>query len=182
MGLLRGLTGHEAWVAGRAAVLAVACGTGVLMMPRGAQAEGIDSLITQGSVESVQLLGEGRVLTAEEAAMMLAAEGFEVIETKRTLLGRIRIVAEGPQGQREIVLHAGDGRVLRDLFTEGERPAAIIRPAEPVMPVLPQVPAVVIAPEPPLADAPSPPDAPVAEPTPPAAEVAPPEEQAGNGP
>ena len=74
------------------------------------------------------------------------------IEKERTLLGRIRIVAEGPQGQREIVLHAGDGRVMRDMFIESERPAAIIRQAEPIAPVEPPKPAAPVSVTPPVPD------------------------------
>ena len=144
---------------GTAAVLVGVVATGVLSVAQAAHADGIEKMITPGSVASVQLLGDGKVLTADEAAIMLESEGFEVIETERTLLGRIRIVAEGPQGQREIVLHAGDGRVMRDIFTESERPAAVIRPAETVAPsaaVAPPRPPAPVSAEPPLADEPPP--------------------------
>lgn len=117
---------------GSRCIMTTAFGAGLLCMAQGAGAEGIEDMIRPGSVVSVQLAGEGRVLTADEAERLLEAEGFAVVEKKRTLLGRIRIVAEGPQGQREIVLHAGDGRVMRDLFIESDRPAAVIRPAEPI--------------------------------------------------
>ena len=117
---------------GSRSVLAGAFGAGLLCMAQSAGADGIEDMLLPGSVVPVQLAGEGRVLTEDQAQRMLESEGFAVVETKRTLLGRIRIVAEGPQGQREIVLHAGDGRVMRDLFIEADRPAAVIRPAEPI--------------------------------------------------
>lgn len=117
-----------------AAVIAGAVATGLAAMPQTARASEIADLLTPGSVRPVQLLGPQRALTEEEAAALLESEGFEVVEMGRTLLGRIRIVAEGPQGSREIVLHPGDGRVLRDIFTEAERPTAVIVQAVPSAP------------------------------------------------
>lgn len=137
---------------GTVTVLAGAFGAGLSCMPLAAQAAEIDEMIAPGSVISVQLAGDGKVLTADEAEMMLESEGFAVIEKERTLLGRIRIVAEGPQGQREIVLHAGDGRVMRDMFIESERPAAVIRQAEPIVPVELSKPAVPVSVTPPVPD------------------------------
>lgn len=42
--------------------------------------------------------------------------GFTRVETARTFLGRTRIVAEGPQGRREIVVNPRTGEILRDLW------------------------------------------------------------------
>lgn len=114
------------------AFVAGAMSVGLLAVPQAAQATDIVDQISPGSVQRVQLLGPERVLTEDEASAMLEAEGFRILERGRTLLGRIRIVAEGPQGTREVVLHPGSGRVLRDIFTEAERPAAVIVPAETV--------------------------------------------------
>lgn len=47
----------------------------------------------------------------------LRREGFTQIDTSRTLLGRTRIVASGPAGTREIVVHPGTGEVLRDVYS-----------------------------------------------------------------
>ena len=53
----------------------------------------------------------------------LQAEGFSSISTERTWLGRMRIVAENEQGQREIVINPNNGEVLRDLWmAEGGDP------------------------------------------------------------
>lgn len=46
----------------------------------------------------------------------LQAEGFRSISTERTWLGRMRIVAENGDGQREIVINPNNGEVLRDLW------------------------------------------------------------------
>ena len=47
----------------------------------------------------------------------LQREGFTQINISRTLLGRTRIVASGPDGTREIVVHPGTGEVLRDIYS-----------------------------------------------------------------
>ena len=46
----------------------------------------------------------------------LQAQGYGEIEITRTFLGRLRIVAEGPLGEREIVLNPRTGVILRDTF------------------------------------------------------------------
>ena len=131
---------------GAAVLLAGAFGAGVTAGPSAAHAQDVVAGIDAGSVERVQLLGPQRVMTEEEAALLLQAEGFQIVEMGRTLLGRIRIIAEGPQGTREIVLHPSDGRVLRDIFTEAEQPTAVILPAPP----LEAATTIAVTPEPPL--------------------------------
>jgi hypothetical protein len=49
----------------------------------------------------------------------LQADGYEDIEVGRTWLGRIRIVAEKDEIEREIILNRGTGEVLRD-FSRAE--------------------------------------------------------------
>jgi hypothetical protein len=49
----------------------------------------------------------------------LRAEGYEDIEVGRTWLGRIRIVAEKDEIEREIILNRATGEVLRD-FSRAE--------------------------------------------------------------
>ncbi len=46
----------------------------------------------------------------------LRQDGYEQITVSTTLLGRVRIVADGAQGQREIVLNPRTGEVLRDVL------------------------------------------------------------------
>lgn len=51
----------------------------------------------------------------------LQAEGFTSISRERTWLGRTRIVAEGEQGQREIIVNPNNGEILRDLWVVEKR-------------------------------------------------------------
>lgn len=131
---------------GAAVLLAGAFGAGMTAAPSTGHAQDGSVVIDAGSVDRVQLLGPQRMLTEEEATLLLQAEGFVIVEMGRTLLGRIRIIAEGPQGTREIVLHPSDGRVLRDIFTEAERPTAVILPAPPLV----EPPTIALTPEPPM--------------------------------
>lgn len=45
----------------------------------------------------------------------LERRGYTQISVSRTLLGRARILARGPQGRREIILNPATGEILRDL-------------------------------------------------------------------
>lgn len=54
--------------------------------------------------------------TADQLIRRLRAEGFDEIEMSRTLLGRVRITAEGPPGEREIILNPASGTILRDYY------------------------------------------------------------------
>ena len=56
----------------------------------------------------------------DTAVGQLEAQGFEIRSVRRTLLGRTRIVAESPEGRREIVLNPRNGLVLRDFFDRDE--------------------------------------------------------------
>lgn len=100
--------------AGGAALLVVAMGAGAAgAFPRGIA-------VTPGPV--VAQATPASALTEDQAVAMLEAEGYVVVETYRTWLGRIVITAEGQAGKREIVLHPFDGQVLRDVIVE---PAAV---------------------------------------------------------
>ncbi|SHG49247.1 hypothetical protein [Cognatishimia maritima] len=50
----------------------------------------------------------------------LRTEGFEIFETERTWLGRIRIEAEKGNLEREIVINRSTGEVLRDYIKVDE--------------------------------------------------------------
>lgn len=50
----------------------------------------------------------------------LRAQGFRSVEVRRTLMGRLKIEANGNGGTREIVVDADTGHVFRDRF-ERER-------------------------------------------------------------
>lgn len=57
---------------------------------------------------------------SERIVRQLEAQGFSKIETEQTWLGRTRILAEGSDGQREIIVNPNTGEILRDLWlTQG---------------------------------------------------------------
>ena len=98
-----------------------------------------------------------QAVTEEQLVERLEEQGFTVVETGTTFLGRVRITAEGVLGTREVVLNPRNGKVLRDIIIDA---APSVAPA-PVA-VLPP------APEPPVAAA-----APVEDASPVAADPAP---------
>ena len=53
---------------------------------------------------------------AERIVRALRQQGYTEIEVGRTFLGRGRIVAEGPPGEREIVFNPRTGEILRDVW------------------------------------------------------------------
>jgi hypothetical protein len=55
----------------------------------------------------------------------LVAQGYSIVSVERTWLGRLRIVAQNSEIQREIVLHMTTGEVLRDysVAREADDPA-----------------------------------------------------------
>lgn len=57
---------------------------------------------------------------SDRIVRQLESQGFSKIETEQTWLGRTRIVAEGSDGQREIIVNPNTGEILRDLWlTQG---------------------------------------------------------------
>lgn len=50
----------------------------------------------------------------------LRAEGYATVTVRRSLLGRVWIVATGPQGTREVVVDPVTGEVLRDLLSPAQ--------------------------------------------------------------
>lgn len=112
--------------AGCAAVLVVALGAGMAgASPRGLTPEVVP---TRPMAEATPV----NALTTDQAVAMLEAEGYVVVDTHRTWLGRIVITAEGKAGTREIVLHPFDGQVLRDVIVEPAEPPVAELPAEAV--------------------------------------------------
>lgn len=53
---------------------------------------------------------------ADQIVAQLSDQGFADIEVERTWLGRTRILAERGGAQREIILNASTGEILRDLW------------------------------------------------------------------
>lgn len=54
---------------------------------------------------------------AEDWAALLRSQGYAQIVVRRSLLGRIWIIATGPEGRREVVIDPFTGEVLRDFAT-----------------------------------------------------------------
>ncbi|WP_407494693.1 hypothetical protein [Pseudooceanicola sp. MF1-13] len=50
----------------------------------------------------------------------LQTQGFSRIKVERTWLGRTRIEARGPNGEREIIVNDRTGEVLRDYFEDDQ--------------------------------------------------------------
>lgn len=80
-----------------------------------------------------------QALTEEDVIAELQSEGFQVVDTGTTLLGRLRITATGPEGTREVILNLRNGKVLRDVIIQEapEKPMDIPKTeieAEPVAP------------------------------------------------
>ncbi len=59
-----------------------------------------------------------QALTKDDVIAELQNEGFIVVDTGTTLLGRLRITATGPEGTREVILNTRNGKVLRDVMIE----------------------------------------------------------------
>jgi hypothetical protein len=58
---------------------------------------------------------------ADSVVEQLRAQGYVEVEVSRTLLWRIRVVAQAPDGGwREIVLNRGTGEILRDYSEEAD--------------------------------------------------------------
>ncbi len=57
----------------------------------------------------------------DEILRKLTREGYARIEVRRTLLGRVRILAEEDGRRREIVVDPSSGEILRDYVSDKER-------------------------------------------------------------
>ena len=54
----------------------------------------------------------------DQIVSQLKKQGYGNIRVQRTLLGRVRIVASGSGGRREIILNPRTGEILRDFWTD----------------------------------------------------------------
>jgi hypothetical protein len=81
---------------------------GVMMMARK-----VMGALVAGAMGTTPVMAD---VYAQTIVEQLEAEGFRSISTERTWLGRMRIVAENGDGQREIVINPNNGEVLRDLW------------------------------------------------------------------
>ncbi|WP_235933202.1 PepSY domain-containing protein [Paragemmobacter ruber] len=118
-----------------------------------------------------------QAVTEEQMVARLEAQGFTVVETGTTLLGRVRITAEGVLGTREVVLNPRNGKVLRDIIIDATPHVAPAPVA--VLPPVPEPPVAAAAavtspvPTPATAPATAPATGPVGEAAPAAADPAP---------
>lgn len=53
----------------------------------------------------------------DDIVRQLRQQGFRSVLSERTLLGRVRILAERKDGHREIIVNPRTGEILRDLWT-----------------------------------------------------------------
>lgn len=68
-----------------------------------------------GLAAALTLAAPAAAQTAQEQVVaQLRAQGYRRIRISRTLLGRVRILAVGPAGKREVVLNPATGAILRD--------------------------------------------------------------------
>lgn len=67
--------------------------------------------------------GAARADRQSEIIAELKSEGYADIEVGRTWLRRVRIVAAGPRGAREIVIDPRNDEILRDYETPAAAPA-----------------------------------------------------------
>jgi hypothetical protein len=63
-------------------------------------------------------LGDVARITPEMITSALQGQGYEVQSITRTLLGRVRIVAQNGLIWREVVLDQSSGQILRDYAVE----------------------------------------------------------------
>lgn len=69
----------------------------------------------------------GAMTIEEKVIASLRAEGYVEIVVSRTFLGRLRFVASGENGVREIIVQASNGEILRDRITRPVVATAISR-------------------------------------------------------
>ena len=90
-----------------------AMGLALLLLPDPAAAQ-VGPALTVGEPEVMRPLTV-QAVTEEDLIASLEQEGFSVVERERTFLGRVRILAVGPEGTREVILKIGvrHVRILR---------------------------------------------------------------------
>lgn len=96
----------------------------------------------------VPVVAGAQALTKDDVIAELQSEGFVVVDTGTTLLGRLRITATGPEGTREVILNTRNGKVLRDVMIEEapEIPVEITNTAVVAPVVTEPLPPVVVPP------------------------------------
>lgn len=61
-----------------------------------------------------------------EIVRQLERQGYDTVTVSRTLLGRVKIVATGRRGRREIIVNPSTGEILRDLREREGRDSGIL--------------------------------------------------------
>ena len=80
-----------------------------------------------GALALAALPGQALAQTAEDRIVrQLQAQGYRDIRVRRTLLGRVRILARRGSQEREIVLSPATGEILRD-YWEDEDDGRVLR-------------------------------------------------------
>lgn len=78
----------------------------------------------QTAPAEVEVVVKNEMVAQMEEVMALVEEmkaaGYTQIEISRTLLGRAKIKAEGPDGTREVVVSTATGEVMRDMVHSAE--------------------------------------------------------------
>lgn len=77
-----------------------------------------------GLALSAPVFAEG---VADGIVRQLRDQGYSTVTVKQTLLGRTRILAVGPEGQREIIINPRTGEILRDFWTNSGSSSQIVR-------------------------------------------------------
>lgn len=76
-------------------------------------------------------LGAAAQSVEDQITAQLQAQGYVEITMTRTLLGRLRVIAESPDHSRELVINPATGQILRDRVsqlrdTDNDRPSVVI--------------------------------------------------------
>ncbi|MFZ7090274.1 hypothetical protein [Primorskyibacter sp. 2E233] len=78
------------------------------------------------SIAALVLTGQAACAqtSQDQVIAQLKSQGYSHIRVRRTLLGRVRILASGSMGRREIVLNPSTGIILRDYLYTGTQNAS----------------------------------------------------------
>jgi hypothetical protein len=88
-------------------------------------------LLLHATCMTLALTGAARADYADDVVQQLTGQGYAEIRVDTTFLGRVRIVAMGDGGQREIILNPRTGEILRDLWVANGDSAPKVRIVDP---------------------------------------------------
>jgi hypothetical protein len=104
-------------------VLAIALMTATPVFAQDADAKSDEAAVEQtemGNIQMVQARTETQVIAA------LEQQGYEVLDTRRSLLGRIIITAKNGTHTREVVMRSLTGQILSDLIVDDVAAASAV--------------------------------------------------------